>query len=198
MILPFAIVYFGVGWFVLRNQALNVYVPSYESNGRMWPHMHTRILAALFLFQITMIGYFSVKNFLYSPLLIPLPFVTLAFLYVCKKCFYTSFCITSLEVASNDVKEVPSLFAVVEAFTPPCVFVEDMFDDVEQYDDAQSTISSRTTSMATSNVWPTISNSWKLRDYCCFPHCCKNIVSPYKHSQIPKRIIGQAFCCNVV
>jgi len=152
MILPFALVYFLVGWFVLRNQALNVYVPSYESNGRMWPHMHTRILAALFISQVTMIGYFSIKKFVYSPLLIPLPFVTLVFGYVCKKCFYTSFLITSMEVACNDVKKVPSLSSVVDAYTPPCVFVEDKFDDVEQYEDARSTISSRTTSIATSNA----------------------------------------------
>jgi len=150
MILPFALAYFIVGWFVLRNQALNVYVASYESNGIMWPHMHTRILSALFISQITMIGYFSIKKFYYSPLLLPLPFVTLVFGYVCKKSFYISFCITSMEVACNDVKEVPSLSSVVEAFTPPCVFVEDKFDDVEQFEDARSTISSRTTSINTS------------------------------------------------
>jgi hypothetical protein len=114
--------------------------------------MHTRILAALFISQVTMIGYFSIKKFVYSPLLIPLPFVTLVFGYVCKKCFYTSFLITSMEVACNDVKKVPSLSSVVDAYTPPCVFVEDKFDDVEQYEDARSTISSRTTSIATSNA----------------------------------------------
>jgi len=152
MILPFTILYFAVGWFVLRNQALNVYVPSYESNGRMWPHMHTRILAALFLSQITMIGYFSIKKFSYSPLLIPLPFVSLAFGYVCRKCFYTSFCITSLEVACNGVKKVPSVSSVVQAFTPPCLLVEDEFNDVERYEDAQSTALSRTTSSDTSNT----------------------------------------------
>jgi len=132
MILPFAILYFSVGWFVLRNQALNVYVPSYESNGRMWPHMHTRILAALFLSQITMFGYFSIKKFIYSPLLLPLPFVSLVFGYVCRKCFYTSFSITPMEVACNDVKEVPSLSSVVKAYTAPCLLVEDKFDDAEQ------------------------------------------------------------------
>ena len=151
-ILPFAILYFAVGWIVLRNQALKVYVPSYESNGRMWPHIHSRILASLFVSQITMIGYFSIKKFLYSPFLIPLPFATLAFGYICRKRFYTSFCVTSLEVACNDVKEVPSLSSIVDAYTPTCLLLEDKFDDVEQYEDAHSTISSRTGSIATSNV----------------------------------------------
>ncbi|KAL9672374.1 hypothetical protein QQ045_028624 [Rhodiola kirilowii] len=44
IILPFGVAYFGLGWLVLRNQAIKVFVPSYESNGRMWPHMHNRIL----------------------------------------------------------------------------------------------------------------------------------------------------------
>eukprot|EP00253_Pinus_taeda_P022555 PITA_22555 len=151
MILPFAILYFSLGWFVIRNQALNVYVPSYESNGRMWPHMHTRILAALFLSQITMFGYFSIKKFIYSPLLLPLPFVSLAFGYVCKKRFYSSFRITPMEVACNNVKKAPSLSSIVKAYTHPCLLVEDKFDDVEQNEDARPPISGRTTSIATSN-----------------------------------------------
>ncbi|KAK9267656.1 hypothetical protein L1049_010087 [Liquidambar formosana] len=40
MLIPFGVLYFGLGWLILRNQALKVYVPSFESNGRMWPHMH--------------------------------------------------------------------------------------------------------------------------------------------------------------
>ncbi|CAK9165253.1 unnamed protein product [Ilex paraguariensis] len=39
----------------------------------MWPHIHTRILASLLLFQVTMFGYFGVKKFYYAPFLIPLP-----------------------------------------------------------------------------------------------------------------------------
>lgn len=140
-------------------QALNVYVPSYESNGRMWPHMHTRILAALFLSQITMFGYFSIKKFIYSPLLLPLPFVSLAFGYVCKKRFYSSFRITPMEVACNNVKKAPSLSSIVKAYTHPCLLMEDKFDDVEQNEDARPPISGRTTSIATSNAWPTTPDS---------------------------------------
>nr|GMD09684.1 CSC1-like protein ERD4 [Ipomoea batatas] len=63
IIIPFGAVYFGLGWLLLRNQALKVYVPSFESYGKMWPHMHTRVVAALILYQLTMIGYFGVKKF---------------------------------------------------------------------------------------------------------------------------------------
>lgn len=152
MILPFAILYFSVGWFVLRNQALNVYVPSYESNGRMWPHMHTRILAALILSQITMFAYFSIKKFVYSPLLIPLPIISLGFGGFCRKRFYPSFRVTSMEVACNDVKEVPSSSSVVKAFTPSCLLVEDDIDDIEQNEDARPTTSSKASSVATANL----------------------------------------------
>eukprot|EP01018_Ginkgo_biloba_P029931 Gb_08556 [translate_table: standard] len=152
VILPFAILYFAVGWIVLRNQALKVYVPSYESNGRMWPHIHSRFLAALIVYQITMIGYFAIKKFIYSPLLIPLPFATLVFAYICKKRFYTSFCVTSLEVASHDVKEVPSLSSIMDAYTPTCLLLEDKLDNRDQYEDAPSTISPKMDPTSTSNV----------------------------------------------
>nr|CAN64310.1 hypothetical protein VITISV_037471 [Vitis vinifera] len=67
IILPFGVLYFGLGWLILRNQALKVYVPSYESNGRMWPHIHVRLIGALLLYQVTMLGYFGVKRIpLYS------------------------------------------------------------------------------------------------------------------------------------
>eukprot|EP00252_Welwitschia_mirabilis_P010620 TRINITY_DN239_c0_g1_i1.p1 TRINITY_DN239_c0_g1~~TRINITY_DN239_c0_g1_i1.p1 ORF type:complete len:737 (+),score=104.08 TRINITY_DN239_c0_g1_i1:109-2319(+) len=148
MIIPFAVLYFVVGWFVARNQALNVCVPEYESNGRMWPHMHTRILGALFLSQLTMFGYFSLKS-VSSPALIPLPFATLAFAFVCRKKFYPSFTAVSMEAACHDAKEVPSITAIVQAFTPPCLQTDQKFDDSEAYEDAQSTISSRAASLAT-------------------------------------------------
>uniref|UniRef100_A0A803MIN2 Uncharacterized protein n=1 Tax=Chenopodium quinoa TaxID=63459 RepID=A0A803MIN2_CHEQI len=44
------------GDFGYATRALKVYVPSFESYGRMWPHMHARFLAALVLYQVTMIA----------------------------------------------------------------------------------------------------------------------------------------------
>lgn len=122
-ILLFAIVYFALGWLIKRNQALNVVVPSYESGGRMWPHIHSRILAALLLSQITMLGYFSVKEFPYSPLLIPLPVGTLIFGYICWRFYYPSFRFSPLVSACEEVKEMLSIDAIVEAYTPACLVV---------------------------------------------------------------------------
>ncbi|RWR88765.1 CSC1-like protein ERD4 [Cinnamomum micranthum f. kanehirae] len=137
MIIPFGVIYFGLGWLVLRNQALKVYVPSYESYGRMWPHMHTRILAALVLYQITMIGYFSVKEFYYTPFLLPLPILSLFFAYVCNKHFYLGFRFTPLEVACKSSKEIPNMESVFQAYIPPSLSM-DKFEDADQFEDAQS------------------------------------------------------------
>lgn len=136
-ILLFAIVYFGLGWLLMRNQALNVMVPSYESGGRMWPHIHSRILAALFLAQLTMLGYFSVKQFVYAPLMIPPIIATLVFAYICRKFFYPSFSVSPLSASFKEVKEVPSTESIAEAFTPTCLMSRDgrKASDPEKQDD---------------------------------------------------------------
>ncbi|KAJ9135816.1 hypothetical protein P3X46_032951 [Hevea brasiliensis] len=139
LIIPFGVVYFGLGWLVLRNQALKVFVPSFESYGRMWPHMHTRILASLLLFQVTMFGYFGVKEFYYTPMLIPLPIISLIFVYVCSKKFYRSFCNTPLEVACRELKEVPNMEQLFRSFIPPSLNSEKLDD--EQFEDALSQVS---------------------------------------------------------
>ncbi|CAH8338544.1 unnamed protein product [Eruca vesicaria subsp. sativa] len=118
LILVFGVIYFGLGWLILRNQALKVYVPSYESYGRMWPHIHTRILAALFLFQLVMFGYLGVKLFIWAPLLIPLIFISLIFGYVCRQKFYSGFEHTALEVACRELKQRPDLEEVFRAYIP--------------------------------------------------------------------------------
>ena len=94
-------------------------VPSYESGGRMWPHMHSRILASLFLSQLTMLGYFGVKKFVYAPLLFPPLVGTIVFAYICKKFFYPSFVVPPLSASCKEVKEPPSIGSIIEAYTPP-------------------------------------------------------------------------------
>ncbi|KVH89298.1 protein of unknown function DUF221 [Cynara cardunculus var. scolymus] len=133
LIIPFGAIYFGLGWLVFRNQILKVYVPKYESYGKMWPHLHVRILGALILFQITMVGYFSIKEFIYSPLIIPLPIFSLLFAFVCSKKFYGFFQTTGIEVASHDLKETPNMDLIFKSFIPPSLN-PDKLDD-ERLDD---------------------------------------------------------------
>lgn len=139
VIIPFGALYFGLGWLILRNQALKVYVPSYESYGRMWPHIHNRIIASLILFQITMFGYFGAQKFYYAPLLIPLPIMSLIFGFVCAKKFYPAFEHPALEVAANELKEVPNMELIFRSFIPPSLSSEKIDDD--QYEDALSQVS---------------------------------------------------------
>ncbi|QHO23401.1 CSC1-like protein [Arachis hypogaea] len=101
LIVPFGALYFGLGWLILRNQALKVYVPSYESYGRMWPHIHNRILASLILYQVTMLGYFGVQKFYYAPFFIPLSLLLILFGFVCTKKFYPAFEWPTLEVTDS-------------------------------------------------------------------------------------------------
>uniref|UniRef100_A0A7N0VHY1 CSC1-like protein ERD4 n=1 Tax=Kalanchoe fedtschenkoi TaxID=63787 RepID=A0A7N0VHY1_KALFE len=139
LIIPFGVAYFGLGWLVLRNQAIKVFVPSFESNGRMWPHMHNRILGALLLFQVTMFGYIGAKKKLYSLLLIPLLIATLIFAYICGEKFYKFFKCTALEVVARELKEVPNLERIYRSYVPPSLSSEKVEDD--QFEDALSQVS---------------------------------------------------------
>ncbi|KAL8138399.1 hypothetical protein V2J09_004400 [Rumex salicifolius] len=137
LIIPFGVAYFGLGWLVLRNQVLKVYVPSYESNGRMWPHIHTRVVGALMLYQLTMLGYFGVKKFHYTPILIPLPIITLIFALVCKDKFYRFFQNTALEVVcSNELREAPNMDQVFQSFIPPCLLQLHEKQEEDEFEDA--------------------------------------------------------------
>lgn len=137
LIIPFGVVYFALGWLIARNQALKVYVPAYESNGRMWPHMHSRILAALIIYQVTMLGFFGLKKFVYAPFMLPVIILSFIFAFVCKQRFYLAFYHTPLEVASGDSKEIPNLESIYAAYIPPCLRPEKL-EDVDQFEDAQS------------------------------------------------------------
>jgi hypothetical protein len=145
LIIPFGVIYFGFGWLVARNQVLRVYIPNYESNGRMWPHMHTRIVAALIIYQITMFGFMLLKQFYYAPLLLLLVPISFIYAFITKSRFYKSFAVTPLEVAVGELKEMPNMEAIYAAYIPQCLKPEKL-EDVESFEDAQSHATSRTTS----------------------------------------------------
>lgn len=100
--------------------------------------MHTRVVAALILYQLTMIGYFGVKEFHYTPLVIPLPILSFIFAYVCNKKFYRFFQSTAMEVVTRDLKEVPNMEIIFRSFIPPCLASEKSDDD--HFEDALSQV----------------------------------------------------------
>lgn len=89
-----------------------------------------------------MLGYFGVQKFLYAPLLIPLPLLSLGFGFVCAKKFYPSFQYPALEVAAHGLKEVPNMELVFRSFIPPSLSSEKIEDD--QFEDASSQVSRST------------------------------------------------------
>lgn len=128
MILPFAICYFATTWVVMKNQALKVYIPDFESRARMWPHMHARILAALGLSQLTMLGYFGIKKFAGTVLMIPLPILTIMYWLYSYKKYYRSFKVTALDKAAEDsIRDIAAGDSLVDSpnlvteFAPDCL-----------------------------------------------------------------------------
>eukprot|EP00897_Mesotaenium_endlicherianum_P002051 jgi/Mesen1/1874/ME000143S00928 len=117
-IAPFVVLHFALAWLIMKHQILNVYVPSYESGGRMWPFIHTRMLASLLVAQLTMIAYFGIKRTYGSVLLLPLPLLTLAYHQFSRASFSKAFDVTPLNLAGEENVEVPALDKLVEAYTP--------------------------------------------------------------------------------
>ncbi|GAA5902674.1 hypothetical protein JCM6882_004039 [Rhodosporidiobolus microsporus] len=73
LILPFAAIYFGLAYLVYKYRFLFVFYRPYESRGQAWPIAYNRVGMALFIFQIFMLGLFTVrKAFLLSVLMTPL------------------------------------------------------------------------------------------------------------------------------
>ncbi|GAV69705.1 DUF221 domain-containing protein/RSN1_TM domain-containing protein [Cephalotus follicularis] len=85
VLLPFIIVFFGLAYVVYRHQIINVYNQEYESAAAFWPDVHSRIIAALVVSQLLLMGLLSTKEAAQStPLLITLPVLTLWFHRFCQ------------------------------------------------------------------------------------------------------------------
>ena len=130
---------------IMYRQALKVYVPAYESYGRMWPHINNRVLASLILFQLTMVGYFGVQKFVFAPLLIPLPISSIIFGFVCAKKFYPAFQHPALEVAAHTPKQHPDMEQIFRSFIPPSLSSDRVED--EEIEDAFSQASISTSAV---------------------------------------------------
>jgi hypothetical protein len=102
----------------------------------MWPHIFTRIVASLLLYQVTMVAFVGVKKFPYAPILIPLPIMSFMYSYFCNRKFYRSFQDTALEVTINELKEIPNMEHIFRSFIPSSLSAEKSDDD--QFDEALS------------------------------------------------------------
>ncbi|CAI9090096.1 OLC1v1024787C1 [Oldenlandia corymbosa var. corymbosa] len=85
ILLPFIIIFFGLAYVVYRHQIINVYNQEYESAAAFWPDVHGRIIVALIVSQLLLLGLLSTKEASQStPLLITLPILTICFDRYCK------------------------------------------------------------------------------------------------------------------
>uniref|UniRef100_A0A2N9H8T8 Calcium permeable stress-gated cation channel 1 n=1 Tax=Fagus sylvatica TaxID=28930 RepID=A0A2N9H8T8_FAGSY len=85
VILPFIIIFFGLAYVVFRHQIINVYNQEYESAAAFWPDVHGRIITALVISQVLLMGLLSTKEAASStPFLVALPVLTIWFHKFCK------------------------------------------------------------------------------------------------------------------
>ncbi|OVA20069.1 protein of unknown function DUF221 [Macleaya cordata] len=92
ILLPFIVVFFGFAYLVFRHQIINVYDQKYESGAAFWPDVHCRIITAMIISQLLLMGLMSTKSAEQStPLLIALPVLTIWFHRFCKGRFEPAF-----------------------------------------------------------------------------------------------------------
>ncbi|XP_020098676.1 calcium permeable stress-gated cation channel 1-like isoform X2 [Ananas comosus] len=91
-LLPFIIIFFGLAYVVFRHQIINVYNQEYESAAAFWPSVHGRIITALIISQLVLLGLLSTKNAAQStPVLLALPILTIWFHLYCKNRYEPAF-----------------------------------------------------------------------------------------------------------
>lgn len=99
-VLPFIIIFFGLAYVVFRHQMINVYNQQYESAAAFWPDVHVRVIIALVVSQIVLMGLLTTKRAASStPFLIVLPILTIWFHRYCKGRFESAFVTYPLQEA---------------------------------------------------------------------------------------------------
>lgn len=79
---------------------INVYDQKYESGAAFWPDVHQRVITALIISQLLLMGLLSTKEFGKStPVLIVLPVLTFWFHRFCKGRFESAFVKFPLQVS---------------------------------------------------------------------------------------------------
>ncbi|OZJ04540.1 hypothetical protein BZG36_02718 [Bifiguratus adelaidae] len=88
IVLPFVLVYFLISTLVCRYLLMYIFTTRLETGGQMWRVLFNRLMSSAVIFQIAMIGVLYIKGgSTQSYAVIPLPFVTLAFKYICYKTY---------------------------------------------------------------------------------------------------------------
>jgi hypothetical protein len=100
LLLPFILVFFALAYVVYRHQIINVYNQRYESGAQFWPNVHLRIIVALVVSQLLLLGLLSTKGLAEAtPSLLVLPILTIWFHKYCKHRFEPAFVRNPLQEA---------------------------------------------------------------------------------------------------
>ncbi|XP_062088288.1 calcium permeable stress-gated cation channel 1-like [Humulus lupulus] len=92
VLIPFIIVFFGFAYLVFRHQIINVYNQEYESGAAFWPDVHFRIIMALIISQVSLMGLLTTKGSAEAtPVIIVLPILTIWFHRFCKGRYESAF-----------------------------------------------------------------------------------------------------------
>ncbi|KVI09372.1 protein of unknown function DUF221 [Cynara cardunculus var. scolymus] len=138
LLIPFILVFFGLAFVVFRHQIINVYNPKYESRAAFWPDVHGRVITALIISQVLLMGLLSTKHAAAStPVLLALPVLTIGFHMYCKGRFEPAFTRYPLQEAINkdtlDRVREPNLNLNLKGYLENAyihpVFKDDDFDD---------------------------------------------------------------------
>ena len=90
---------FLINFLLLKMQIINVYNQEYESAAAFWPDVHGRIITALVISQVLLMGLLSTKEAASStPFLVALPVLTIWFHMFCKGRYEPAFIRYPLQV----------------------------------------------------------------------------------------------------
>ncbi|KAG6888436.1 hypothetical protein C0995_008253 [Termitomyces sp. Mi166 len=88
LIVVFGALYFGIGYVVYKYKLLFVFYKPYESQGQAWPITFIRLIWGVVIFQVFMIGIFTLRqSYIISSLLAPLLIGTLVWSWYVDKSF---------------------------------------------------------------------------------------------------------------
>eukprot|EP00123_Amoebidium_parasiticum_P000769 comp11670_c0_seq1/m.6194 comp11670_c0_seq1/g.6194 ORF comp11670_c0_seq1/g.6194 comp11670_c0_seq1/m.6194 type:complete len:776 (-) comp11670_c0_seq1:261-2588(-) len=149
--LPFCILYSGFGYLAYKYQVMYVDIPSYQSGGQFFPRLFSRIITALIVYQITLIGLMGLKASPLAVFCIPAPFVSLLGYYFMWSWYtrpgkYTPLLIAKAMDENDDPLTGDSVKELIDplAYCKPCLkdgrAVPDRWDDDNNLVEATSEI----------------------------------------------------------
>lgn len=83
----------------LQCKIINVYNQQYESGASFWPDVHGRLIVAMIVSQLLLMGLMSTQRAPQSTLLLGLPVITICFHSFCKGRFEPAFVKLPLQVS---------------------------------------------------------------------------------------------------